>query len=146
MVTKWGMSDKVGPVEYAQPEGESFLGYSSSQPVRMSNATAQLIDYEIKGIVENASQAVNVQMLSDYTDDDPAAFKRLVAGGSQAKVFPPDVLKAFYDGWTKVNDNLRSTNANYKKISDSMTAFMDQVRGFDKINSYAFLNFVYSNT
>ena len=29
MVTKWGMSDKVGPVEYAQPEGESFLGYSS---------------------------------------------------------------------------------------------------------------------
>ncbi|KAK0357912.1 hypothetical protein LTR94_037472, partial [Friedmanniomyces endolithicus] len=34
MVTKWGMSDKVGPVEYAQPEGESFLGYSSSQPVR----------------------------------------------------------------------------------------------------------------
>src|SRR3546814_5684987 len=36
MVTKWGMSDKVGPVEYSQPEGESFLGYSSSQPVRRS--------------------------------------------------------------------------------------------------------------
>ncbi|HET9512019.1 MAG TPA: ATP-dependent zinc metalloprotease FtsH, partial [Sphingomonas sp.] len=52
MVTKWGMSDKVGPVEYAQPEGESFLGYSSSQPVRMSNQTAQLIDDEIKAIVE----------------------------------------------------------------------------------------------
>jgi len=52
MVTKWGMSDKVGPVEYAQPEGESFLGYSSSQPVRMSNQTAQLIDDEIKSIVE----------------------------------------------------------------------------------------------
>ncbi|UVO52528.1 ATP-dependent zinc metalloprotease FtsH [Sphingomonas sp. SUN019] len=52
MVTKWGMSDKVGPVEYAQPEGESFLGYSSSQPVRMSNSTAQLIDDEIKTIVE----------------------------------------------------------------------------------------------
>ncbi len=51
MVTKWGMSDKVGPVEYAQPEGESFLGYSSSQPVRMSNQTAQLIDDEIKSIV-----------------------------------------------------------------------------------------------
>jgi cell division protease FtsH len=52
MVTKWGMSDKVGPVEYAQPEGESFLGYSSSQPVRMSNQTAQLIDDEIKTIVQ----------------------------------------------------------------------------------------------
>lgn len=52
MVTKWGMSDKVGPVDYAQPEGESFLGYSSSQPTHMSNETAQLIDHEIKTIVE----------------------------------------------------------------------------------------------
>src|SRR3546814_10607345 len=46
------MSDKVGPVEYSQPEGESFLGYSSSQPVRMSNQTQQLIDDEIRQIVE----------------------------------------------------------------------------------------------
>src|SRR3546814_13953908 len=52
MVTKWGMSDKVGTVEYSQPEGESFLGYSSSQPVRMSNQTQQLIDGEIRQIVE----------------------------------------------------------------------------------------------
>lgn len=52
MVTRWGMSDAVGPIEYAEPEGESFLGYSSSRPVRMSNQTAQLIDDEIKRIVE----------------------------------------------------------------------------------------------
>jgi len=52
MVTRWGMSDAVGPIEYAEPEGESFLGYSSSRPARMSNQTAQLIDDEIKRIVE----------------------------------------------------------------------------------------------
>ena len=67
MVTKWGMSDKVGPVEYAQPEGESFLGYSSSQPVRMSNATAQLIDDEIKGIVEGGLVRAK-QLLTDHVD------------------------------------------------------------------------------
>ncbi|SEL00401.1 membrane protease FtsH catalytic subunit [Sphingomonas palmae] len=67
MVTKWGMSDKVGPVEYAQPEGESFLGYSSSQPVRMSNSTAQLIDDEIKGIVEGGLSRAK-QVLSDHID------------------------------------------------------------------------------
>ncbi|WP_203311331.1 MULTISPECIES: ATP-dependent zinc metalloprotease FtsH [Sphingomonas] len=67
MVTKWGMSDKVGPVEYAQPEGESFLGYSSSQPVRMSNATAQLIDDEIKGIVEGGLAKAK-QVLTDHVD------------------------------------------------------------------------------
>ncbi|MEH3046220.1 ATP-dependent zinc metalloprotease FtsH [Sphingomonas adhaesiva] len=67
MVTKWGMSDKVGPVEYAQPEGESFLGYSNSQPVRMSNATAQLIDDEIKGIVEGGLVRAK-QLLTDHVD------------------------------------------------------------------------------
>ncbi|MBB4154799.1 cell division protease FtsH [Sphingomonas jinjuensis] len=67
MVTKWGMSDKVGPVEYAQPEGESFLGYSSSQPVRMSNATAQLIDDEIKSIVEGGLHRAK-QVLTDHID------------------------------------------------------------------------------
>ena len=67
MVTKWGMSDKVGPVEYAQPEGESFLGYSSSQPVRMSNSTAQLIDDEIKAIVEGGLARAK-QLLTDHVD------------------------------------------------------------------------------
>ncbi|WP_277981899.1 ATP-dependent zinc metalloprotease FtsH [Sphingomonas phyllosphaerae] len=67
MVTKWGMSDKVGPVEYAQPEGESFLGYSSSQPVRMSNSTAQLIDDEIKAIVEGGLHRAK-QVLTDHLD------------------------------------------------------------------------------
>ncbi len=67
MVTKWGMSDKVGPVEYAQPEGESFLGYSSSQPVRMSNSTAQLIDDEIKAIVEGGLNRAK-QLLTDHVD------------------------------------------------------------------------------
>ncbi|HTG38047.1 ATP-dependent zinc metalloprotease FtsH [Sphingomonas sp.] len=52
MITKWGMSDKVGPVEYAQPEGESFLGYSAAQPRHMSNETAQIIDAEIRATVE----------------------------------------------------------------------------------------------
>ena len=67
MVTKWGMSDKVGPVDYAQPEGESFLGYSSSQPTHMSNETAQLIDAEIRAIVEGGlSRAKDV--LSEHLD------------------------------------------------------------------------------
>ncbi|MFD1787478.1 ATP-dependent zinc metalloprotease FtsH [Sphingomonas floccifaciens] len=93
MVTKWGMSDKVGPVEYAQPEGESFLGYSSSQPVRMSNATAQLIDDEIKNIVEGgltrAKQVLGehidqlhtlAQALLEYETLSGEEIKRLIAG------------------------------------------------------------------
>ncbi len=58
MVTRWGMSDAVGPLEYSEPDGETYLGYSSARPIRMSNQTAELIDKEIKRIVEGAhSQA-----------------------------------------------------------------------------------------
>ena len=67
MVTRWGMSEKVGPLEYAEPEGESFLGYSSAQPVRMSNQTAQLIDDEIKGIVEGGLQRAKF-VLTEHLD------------------------------------------------------------------------------
>jgi len=52
MVTQWGMSDKLGPLQYEEQQGETFLGYSQSQRVHMSNETAQAIDHEIRSIVE----------------------------------------------------------------------------------------------
>ncbi len=67
MVTRWGMSDKVGPVEYGEPEGESFLGYSSGRPARMSNQTAELIDEEIKRIVEGGLDRAR-QLLTEHVD------------------------------------------------------------------------------
>ena len=52
MVTQWGMSDKLGPLQYEEQQGETFLGYSQSQRVHMSDETAKLIDKEIRGLVE----------------------------------------------------------------------------------------------
>ncbi len=54
MVTEWGMSDKLGPLAYAEPQQEVFLGHSVAQHQNMSNETAHLIDDEIKRIVEEA--------------------------------------------------------------------------------------------
>ena len=54
MVTQWGMSDKLGPLQYEEQQGETFLGYSQTQRHNMSNETAQLIDSEIKALVEGA--------------------------------------------------------------------------------------------
>ena len=52
MVTRWGMSDALGPLQYAEPEEEVFLGYSVNRQRQMSNETAQQIDKEIRRIVE----------------------------------------------------------------------------------------------
>ncbi|HKX90914.1 MAG TPA: ATP-dependent zinc metalloprotease FtsH [Sphingomicrobium sp.] len=52
MVTRWGMSDLMGPLQYADNEEEVFLGYSVNRQRNMSNETAQAIDKEIRRIVD----------------------------------------------------------------------------------------------
>jgi len=52
MVTQWGFSQKLGPMLFAEEEGEVFLGRSSSKSLNMSDETAQAIDLEIKAFVD----------------------------------------------------------------------------------------------
>jgi cell division protease FtsH len=56
MVTKWGFSEKLGPMTYSEDEGEVFLGHSVTQHKNVSGATADLIDEEIKAIVDDNYQ------------------------------------------------------------------------------------------
>jgi len=56
MVTKWGFSEKLGPMTYSEDEGEVLLGHSVTQHKNVSGATANLIDAEIKAIVDNNYQ------------------------------------------------------------------------------------------
>ena len=52
MVTQWGFSEKLGPLLYAEEEGEVFLGRSMSQSKHMSDDTAKLIDDEVRQIID----------------------------------------------------------------------------------------------
>ncbi|MCH2677140.1 MAG: ATP-dependent zinc metalloprotease FtsH [Alphaproteobacteria bacterium] len=52
MVTEWGMSNKLGPLRYNDNEEEVFLGHSVAQRKNVSDATAELIDQEVKEIIE----------------------------------------------------------------------------------------------
>ncbi|MFC7333289.1 ATP-dependent zinc metalloprotease FtsH [Rhodocista pekingensis] len=54
MVTEFGMSDRLGRVRYSANEQEVFLGHSVTQQQNMSEATAQLIDEEVRRIIETA--------------------------------------------------------------------------------------------
>ena len=54
MVTKWGLTERLGPLTYSEDEDEVFLGRSITQHKQMSDDTARLIDEEIRRIVESA--------------------------------------------------------------------------------------------
>ncbi|HAJ47718.1 MAG TPA: cell division protein FtsH, partial [Alphaproteobacteria bacterium] len=52
MVTRWGMSDKLGPMAYAENQEEVFLGHSVSRTQNVSEETAKLIDAEIRELID----------------------------------------------------------------------------------------------
>ena len=67
MVTQWGFSEKMGPMLFAEEEGEVFLGRTSSKSLNMSDDTARAIDEEIKEFV-NRNYERAAQILKDNED------------------------------------------------------------------------------
>lgn len=54
MVTKWGLSEKLGPLTYREDEGEVFLGHAVTQRKDVSDATNKQIDAEVRDIIDCA--------------------------------------------------------------------------------------------
>jgi len=54
MVTKWGLSDKLGPLTYIEDEGEVFLGRSVTQHKQVSDITVKAIDEEVRRIIDQS--------------------------------------------------------------------------------------------
>ncbi len=67
MVTKWGLSDELGPIAYAEDEGEVFLGRSVSQTKHVSDDTARKIDDVVRTILDKA-YAQSTKLLTEHID------------------------------------------------------------------------------
>jgi cell division protease FtsH len=77
MVTEFGFSQKLGPLRYSENEEEVFLGYSVTQRKNISDATAKLIDEEIRRIVEQGESTAR-QILGEHIDELHALAKGLL--------------------------------------------------------------------
>jgi cell division protease FtsH len=67
MVTKWGLSDRLGPLTYSEEEQEVFLGHSVAQHKSVSDETNHLIDEEVRRFIER-NYARSRQLLTDNLD------------------------------------------------------------------------------
>lgn len=68
MVTEFGMSEKLGRVRYSANEQEVFLGHSIGQQKNVSEATAELIDKEVRRLIEEG-EATARRVLTERIDD-----------------------------------------------------------------------------
>jgi len=125
MVTKWGLSDKLGPQMYDEEDNEPFLGRAMSRPAHgQSDETARLIDEEVKGILDGCYRTakktlednmdklhVMAEALMEYETIDAGQIDQIMAG---RKPGPPDGWgdddKA-QGGSIDVNDDLQETSA-----------------------------------
>ena len=95
MVTKWGLSEKLGPIKYGDETDEPFLGRSAGASKQgISNDTAHEIDNEVKAILSNCYQhakdilSENIEALHamskalmDYETLDVDQIDDIMAGG-----------------------------------------------------------------
>jgi cell division protease FtsH len=77
MVTKWGLSERLGPLTYSEDDGEVFLGHSVTQRKQVSDDTAHAIDEEVRRIVDHNYEVAET-ILKDNLDKLHAMAKALV--------------------------------------------------------------------
>jgi cell division protease FtsH len=68
MVTQWGLSDKLGPLQYAEDDSQPFLGHSmGAKQKSFSGKTAELIDQEVRRIIDESYQ-LSTKLLKENVD------------------------------------------------------------------------------
>ena len=122
MVTKWGLSERLGPLVYSEDEGEVFLGRSVTQHKNMGDNTARIIDEEIRSLIDRNYERAEtllkerIDILHNMTDAlmkyetiDVEQIDALMEG---REVPPPK-------DWTDLDDddNASSTGVSGKKAS-----------------------------
>ncbi len=77
-----------------------------------------------QAILSNAAAYANDWMISKYDELNPAALRRLLAGGTQLQGFSPAIMEACLTASHELHEEISKTNASFKKVYDSMNAFM----------------------
>jgi len=93
MVTEWGMSDRVGPLTFRSGSGEIFLGRDFAKHNEYSEGTANIIDEEVKRIIDEGYEAAT-KMLTENLDHLHAIAKALLA----REVLDADDIRAIMEG------------------------------------------------
>ncbi|WP_343343923.1 ATP-dependent zinc metalloprotease FtsH [Sphingomicrobium sp. XHP0239] len=93
MVTQWGMSEEMGPVQYEEQQGETFLGYSQSQGMNVSAETARKIDAEIRRLIDKGYDRAK-QLLTEHSDQ----LEQLAQALLEFETLSGDEIKTLLDG------------------------------------------------
>ena len=116
MVTEWGMSDKLGFLAYSADEQEVFLGRSVSQQKNMADATASIIDNEVRRIVDEAYDAATKILKKNNVE-----LERLAEGLLEYETLDGEEIKIIVEGGTLVRKDADDTPVKPGPVRKSRT-------------------------
>jgi len=108
MVTKWGLSERLGPLVYSDEDGEVFLGHSLTKTKEISEQTAEAIDQEVRRIVDKTYKTAK-----DILEDKIGILHKMAAALLKYETLDSDQIKDIMEGrepkapkdWIDVNNN-----------------------------------------
>ncbi|ALG71265.1 ABC transporter substrate-binding protein [Azospirillum thiophilum] len=99
---------------------------------------------QYKAVLEAACFEANLTMNAKYDAENPAALRRLVAGGAQLRPFPRDVMEACYKAATELYEETAKTNPKFAKIYEPWKKFRDEEYLWFRVAENSFDNFAFT--
>ncbi|MBK1837974.1 TRAP transporter substrate-binding protein DctP [Azospirillum sp. YIM B02556] len=99
---------------------------------------------QYKAVLEAACFEANLTMNAKYDAENPAALRRLVAGGALLRPFPREVMEACYKAATELYDETAKTNPKFAKIYEPWKKFRDDEYLWFRVAENSFDNFAFT--
>jgi TRAP-type mannitol/chloroaromatic compound transport system substrate-binding protein len=93
-------------------------------------------------IMTAAAGAINADVQAKYDARNPAALKRLIAGGAELRPFSPPIMEASFKASNEVYAETTASNADFKKIYDSIVAFRNEEYLWWQVAEYSYDTFM----
>jgi TRAP-type mannitol/chloroaromatic compound transport system substrate-binding protein len=147
----------IDATEWVGPYDDEKLGFYKVAPyyyypgfweggamlhVMINKAKWEELPAAYKGVITAAAQAVTADMQAKYDYNNPAAIRSLVGKGAQLRPFPNDLIAAAFDAAKATYAELSTTNADFKKVHDSLMAFRNDAYLWNQIAEYSFDSFM----
>jgi TRAP-type mannitol/chloroaromatic compound transport system substrate-binding protein len=150
----------IDAAEWVGPYDDEKLGFNKVAPFyyypgwweggpqlsAICNATAwNALSAENKAIFHAASWEAHAFMQAKYDAQNPAALRRLIAGGTKLRPFSPDIMRACLAAANQVYDETAARNANFKKVFEPWRAFRNNQVDWFRVAEYHFDIFMNQN-
>src|ERR1700674_220275 len=95
-----------------------------------------------QSVLEQAGHYANSWMMAKYDAVNPMALRKLLASGAKLHAFPPTVMEASFKAAKELHAEVAATNANFKKVYESLTAFSNNGYAWFQVAEVGYDNFM----